>query len=434
MPDVMSYARFHALLRQTIGLDPASIGSAMIERAVRARQAASGAAGLDAYWERVRASETELQQLVEAVVVPETWFFRGRPAFVALARLAREQALRAPGRRLRLLSLPCSTGEEAYSIAMALLDAGLADAQFQIDAVDICHRSLAVAERALYGRNSFRGGSLDFRARHFMQAGDKYRLSDAVRRQVRFQQGNLFGPGLLAGETPYDFIFCRNLLIYFDRPMQQRAIALLGKLLSGQGTLFAGPAEGGLLVGHGMAPAGMEQAFAFRKPGGNPPAVRLAPVLTRLAPASLPVTAIAPPAPARVQPLPPKRPAAPAAVPGGTSLEAALPKAVIAGTDTLEIATQLADRGRLGEAAALCRQHIALQGPSAAAHCLLGLICDAGGDPAGACVHYRKALYLDPGHREALAYLAVLLDMQGDAAGAARLAERARRAQAGGAG
>ena len=122
------------------------------------------------------------------------------------------------------------------------------------------------------------------------------------------------------------------------------------------------------------------------------------------------------PAPVRIMPRKKPEQAAPAAVPDRPSLEAA---------------TRLADQGKLGEAAALCRQHIALRGPSAAAHNLLGVICDAGGDPAGAHMHYRKALYLDPGPGEALAHLAALLAMQGDAAGAARLAERARRAQAG---
>src|SRR5437899_821468 len=115
---LMPTARFEALLKHTMGLDVASIGPAMIERAVRERLATSGAIDLDAYWQLVQTSETELQALIEAVIVPETWFFRDREAIEALARLAWEQSLRTQ-RPLRLLSLPCSTGEEPYSIAMA---------------------------------------------------------------------------------------------------------------------------------------------------------------------------------------------------------------------------------------------------------------------------------------------------------------------------
>ena len=108
------------------------------------RQSACHLGDVHAYLERVRVSGTELQALIEAVVVPETWFFRDRHAFVALARLAREEWL--PSHRegaLALLSLPCSTGEEPYSMAMALLDADVPANRFRVDAVDISTRSLA---------------------------------------------------------------------------------------------------------------------------------------------------------------------------------------------------------------------------------------------------------------------------------------------------
>jgi chemotaxis protein methyltransferase WspC len=409
----MPIARFNLLLRETIGLDPASVGPAAVERAVRERMAASGAAGLDAYWERVRTSESELQLLIETVIVPETWFFRVVPAFDALARLAREQSARAPQRPMRLLSLPCSTGEEPYSMAMALLDAGVPATHFQIDAVDICTRSLAIAERALYGRNSFRGSALDYRARHFTETPHGHQLSDAVRGQVRFRHGNLFAPGLAGGAMPYDFVFCRNLLIYFDRPTQQRAIAVLDKLLCEQGILFSGPAEAGPLVSQEMVSAGISQAFAFRKPAAvaAPVALKVQPLPCMPAPPQPARHSLAAPYPARAVPAAENVSRAPAAT-------------------ALSQAMQLANRGQLAEAAALCRQSIEQAGPSAAAFCLMGVLSDAGGDRAAAGECYRKALYLEPGHHEALTHLAALLEMQGDAAGARRIGERARRAQA----
>ncbi|MES2538930.1 MAG: CheR family methyltransferase [Pseudomonadota bacterium] len=402
----MPFARFSLLLRQTIGLDPESIGASAVERAVRERLAASGADGLDAYWERVQASESELQLLIETVIVPETWFFRVGPAFEALARLAREQFARAPERPLRLLSLPCSTGEEPYSMAMALLDAGVPPAQFQIDAIDICTRSLAIAERAIYGRNSFRGSALDYRARHFTQTPHGHQLSDAVRRQVRFRYGNLFGPALAGGAMPYDFVFCRNLLIYFDRPTQERAIAVLDKLLCEKGVLFSGPAEAGPLVSQELVSAGISQAFAFRKPAA----------------AEAPVTPKARPLP-RMAPQPVRRSTA-------TQQQQQPARTVRPIATVLSQAIQLANQGQLAEAATLCRQSIEQSGASAAAFCLMGVLSDAGGDRGGAAEWYRKALYLEPGHHETLVHLAALLDLQGDAAGARRLGERARRAQA----
>ncbi len=215
--------RFARLLKERIGLDAESVGDAVIERAVRQRcNKVSGGNG-EHYWMLLQGSTEEVQALIEAVIVPETWFFRYPESFGALADLASRRVLELAGSRpLRVLSLPCSTGEEPYSIVMALLDAGLAPSAFQVDALDVSRAVLERAEEGRYGRNSFRGSSLEFRDRHFSADGNDYQLAEAVRRKVRFRVGNLLAQGLLAGEAPYDFVFCRNLLIYFDRPTQER--------------------------------------------------------------------------------------------------------------------------------------------------------------------------------------------------------------------
>src|SRR5438132_309336 len=129
----MNLSEIANLLRETMGLDSASVGSSVIERAVQARVAACAMQDLQAYWEHIRTSEAELQELVEAVVVPETWFFRDREAFAAMTRMAHGDWLpHHPSGTLRLLSLPCATGEEPYSIAMALLDTGFAAHRFRV--------------------------------------------------------------------------------------------------------------------------------------------------------------------------------------------------------------------------------------------------------------------------------------------------------------
>ncbi|HSW13047.1 MAG TPA: protein-glutamate O-methyltransferase CheR, partial [Solimonas sp.] len=260
----MNPAAFEQLLKQAMGLDAASIGTAMVERAVQERQAALGLADARAYWDCLQGSAAELQELIETVVVSETWFFRDREAFAALARLGHEEWLRRPEQEpQRLLSLPCSTGEEPYSMAMTLLDAGLPSAAFRIDAVDISARALARARRAIYGRNSFRGADLAFRERHFSEEPGGYQLGAAARTSVQLQQGNLLAPDFLPGAALYDVIFCRNVLIYFDRATQDRAIAVLQRLLKDRGTLFVGPAETGLLLDHQFVSSKWPLAFAF---------------------------------------------------------------------------------------------------------------------------------------------------------------------------
>jgi chemotaxis protein methyltransferase WspC len=151
-------------------------------------------------------------------------------------------------------------------MAMALLDAGVPSARFQVDAMDISLRALERAAAAVYGRNSFRGSGTAGREHHFETASGGKRVCQRVRRQVRFRHGNLLQLPYLPGRDRFDVIFCRNLLIYFDRSVQDRAIAALGALLKPEGLLFVGSSEGGLALSHDYVSAKLPMAFAFRRP------------------------------------------------------------------------------------------------------------------------------------------------------------------------
>src|ERR1700722_3528138 len=187
---VMEPVGFENLLRQKMGLTAASIGSPAVERAVKSRMADLGYAQAADYGCYLSASAEELQELIEAVVVPETWFFRDPQAYVALARLVTEELRSA----LRVLSIPCSTGEEPYSLVMSLLDAGFLPQQLRVDAVDISARALAVAKRGVYGSNSFRGADLTFRDKYFQPTAKGYAMTEPVRTHVMFHQRNILSP------------------------------------------------------------------------------------------------------------------------------------------------------------------------------------------------------------------------------------------------
>ena len=498
------YRRFAELLHRTMGLDAASLGHSAIERAVDQRAAAWCADGhaeatLTDYWDAAHSSPTMVQALIETVVVPETWFYRDADAFKALARLAHERlnerlneriSERGSALPLRILSLPCSTGEEPYTIAMTLLDAGIDAAQMRIDAMDISERSLAVAQRAFYGRNSFRGNAFAFRDAHFERTEDGWRLAPRIVETVRFTRANLMQLDASALGV-YDFVFCRNVLIYFDREAQQAALQTLNSVLAENGTLFVGPAETGLLMRYGMQSAKIPLAFAFHR--ATPDQAQLsnwhtAPLATAAALAMnhAPVPALAPlqvfsaepfawpdpvartsfdgaawttqfnsTVPTTTQRNAPAAGFAPldgeaqAAPPGGGSphtrkpsipgspVHHSLPPRVPAPTlaptaaarDTLKAAHALADAGRLAEAAAAINAYVEQHAPHADAFYLLGVLADAGGETNLARGHYRKALYLDPQHAEALAHLATLLELEGDRNGARLLMQRASRAQ-----
>lgn len=434
---------FSAVLKRKMGLDSGSIGAAAVERAVRHRMQSVGSDDEHDYLMRLQTSPAEMQQLIEAVIVPETWFFRYPESQEAMAALARER-LFAPGaeaRQLRVLSVPCSSGEEPYSIAMALLDAGVPAARFQVDAVDISERMVAFAQRACYGRNSFRGESLSYRDRYFTETADGHQLAGHVTARVRFQAGNLFDPTLLPNAAPYDFVFCRNLLIYFDAPTQERAVTVLRRFARQDGILFVGPAETSLMTGRRLPAVPLARAFAFRAEPAPP--TEAAPTRTAGSAGgrATPPPVVAPRAAqpwmpaARPQPCAPVVPARPhAASPAPRGAPGRLPApAAQAGQDTAaalrEIAA-LADQGRVRDALAQCRAHLERHGASAEALYLLGLLQDADGDTRAAQAAYRKALYLDPAHREALLHLAALIAAEGDHEGARRLRARAARQEA----
>jgi chemotaxis protein methyltransferase WspC len=407
----MALDRFEALLHSSIGLDVASLGAAAIERAVFERQRACGLRQLDAYWDRVRSSREELQALIDVVVVPETWFFRDRGAFDILCRMVTTEWLPAHSTGIfRLLSVPSSTGEEPYSMSMALLDAGVPPERFQIDAVDVSVRSLERAERAVYGKNSFRGDNLAFRNDHFTPAEAGLRLHDRVRKQVRFSRANLCAPDFAPGAALYDAIFCRNLLIYFDRETQARAIGVLERLLAADGLLCVAPSETGVLIGRDDTWSRETRAFGFRRR----PAQTAAKPRPRTA-AARPRPMVAPPTAVPARRLTLVTPAPAAAPPAADS------------PIVLERATTLANQGLFADAAATCEQLLTVHGPSAEAFHLLGVVREAMGAPTDAAACYRKALYLEPQHQGVLMHLALLLEKLDQKTEAQVLRNRERR-------
>lgn len=413
----MILSEIEKLLKSKLGLDPDSIGRSAIRRALEQRLKVCRMDDRNEYLAVVRSSEKELDELIETVVVSETWFFRDCEAFRALATLVRSDAIWTKP-LIRILSLPCATGEEPYSIAMALMDAGVADERIQIVAVDISARALAVARKAYYSKNSFRGKDFSFRDRYFVPKGQGFVVSDRVRSRVSFSRGNLLDGSLLGSNEGFDAVFCRNLLIYLDADGQSKAARILDRLLASHGMLFMGPAEASLMLSHEFVSAKIPLAFAFRKASAVPAgkAERDRSLRRPVRRPSLP-QGRKPVSRAPVAQMTPKGP-----VESGERAPGA------AGID-LDTGKSLADQGRLAEAAEIYRAYLKQNKNSAQAFYLLGLVRDASGASHEAGELYRKALYLEPEHYEALMHLALIKQKAGDKAGAEVLRSRARRAR-----
>ncbi|OJW25888.1 MAG: hypothetical protein BGO49_22025 [Planctomycetales bacterium 71-10] len=421
MPDPLR--DIDAILSERLGLDRASIGPGMVPRAARARMRAVGLVEPSAYAELVASCPAELQELVDEVTVPESWFFRDGLPFAFLQGLAREGWTARPAREpLRILSLPCAGGEEPYSIAVTLDEAGLAPSRYRIDAVDVGARRLDYARRGVYSRNALRGVGADRVARWFRERDDGFEIDLAIRARVHFRVGNVLDPALLADAPRYDVVFCRNLLIYLSRDARARAEANLDRLLAPDGVLVVGHADtlGASEAGRAFVAASGRGTFAYRrrKPG-------------EVAPAPKPAEAALPAPPPRPRPLSLAPPAPTAPTPPPSPPTASPPEDP---RPLLEQATEHANAGRFGQALACCEREVRRAGPSAAAFALMGGIHQAAGRRSEAEGCFHKAIYLDPAHDEALLALALLAEGRGDrdaAAGFRRRAERALRNRAG---
>jgi chemotaxis protein methyltransferase WspC len=407
----MSLPQIVALLRETVGLDVASVGAHSIERAANRRISANGLRDLSEYADLIRRSAGELQSLFEAVAIPETFFFRYPESFVGLGQIVGEKFLFGT-QKVRVLSVPCSTGEEPYSIAITLLEAGLSLEKFHISAIDINAFSLATAKAGLFGSNSFRGSKIDFRNRYFQQSDSGFRICDDLRLSVRFEQANILEERFGIGADPYDFIFCRNLLIYFYPEAQDLVLRKLRQLLTADGLLFVGAAETSLLTQHCLSSVKLPMAFAFRKsePGPSCSVPKPKPPKVRSHAQSHPTEASRKPNPVLPKKWAPEPPSQADSTKGD-----------------LAFAERLADQGQLRQAVKICEVSLREQGPSARAFHLLGLICDCSGDQPQASEFYRKALYLEPDHYDVLIHLALLKDKSGDSVAAEALKNRARR-------
>ncbi|WP_347558691.1 protein-glutamate O-methyltransferase CheR [Robbsia sp. KACC 23696] len=291
-------AHIAAALRRLSGLEIDLVGARSVERAVGERiQDLIAQRVIDDAWaypSRVEQDAEERQWLIEAAVVPETWFFRHRESFDFLTAQARQHyygrsdisAGRAPT-PLRIASVPCSTGEEPYSISMTLLQDGFPPSAFLIDAMDISAVALAQAEAGIYRPNAFRGCPDTLRDRFFTAQSQPvkgspiresvWNINGDVRAGVSFRQVNLVADTYIGAATAqggvYDFIFCRNVLIYFDRPTQAAVIEKLRQALRPGGFLLVGPAEAALVSRAGLTAAPAPLAFAFHrdKPAADAP-------------------------------------------------------------------------------------------------------------------------------------------------------------------
>lgn len=400
----MNLAPLEQLIRTRIGLDVACLGAAVLARAAATRMAVCGLSSPQAYTGLVSQNSDEWSALVGELVVPESWFFRGgRELFDHLARWVRGRLHESPGRTVRVLCVPCSTGEEPYSLAIALQREGVSAARCRIDAADLARKHLLRAASGRYSSFSFREAGPDPRPDHFLDRGEgQWEIAPELRDRVHFHTGNLVDSTFLIDEEVYDLILCRNLFIYLTEDGRTRALTNLERLLAADGWLVLTPAEADRLPRGRFIPEGPISLAIFKREDNPPPRKNRPATLRRGIQRSnhsasynhIPLPALA---------------------------ETRLPD------DPLERGRRLADAGELEAARTICEQALAAGVASAGLFHLLGVIHLAEGRSADAGEAFRKALYLAPDHVETLTHMAILCEARGETDQAAGMRRRLER-------
>jgi len=200
----------------------------------------------------------ELGLMVDVMTTNKTSFFREMPHFDFLGETLLPKLT---GRKLRFWSAACSSGEEPFSLAMFLLDRmpGLASRDVKILATDISPTILEKASKATYEEGVLLNLPSNFMRKYFVKVENEtphtYQVNGDVRRMVRIARLNLLHPWPMKGS--FNVIFCRNVMIYFDRPTQQRLVNRFYEILEPGGHLF---------VGHSEGMSGVKHKFRYVRP------------------------------------------------------------------------------------------------------------------------------------------------------------------------
>ena len=447
------------ILRERVGLNIRPDGHAALRIAILARleDPEPPAADPDGYLALLQTppGDEELRRLLPLVTVGKTSFFRDERQFRALDALLPGLVARARGggRRIAIWSAGCATGEEPYSIAMAVAAAGAEPEHVELLATDVNPEAVAHATRGTYDARRVRDIPEPLRERHFDRDGERYHVRAGLRRYITAIRPHNLVSSVFPRPTDggWDLVFCRNVIIYFDTPTTQGVLTQFHNALSPGGYLFLGYSESLFRLFEGFELTEVAGAFLYRRPDA---AVRITPP-----PKSMPMRPVvpvpsAPPAVRHFEPRPDARPSAPAPQP---TLTPSQPGEPLAPQEYLDGAIALFADGRFGAARELLERllekggedlavrltlanlygvmrqsdkarecyvaALQLEPLSAEAHLFYGIHLLAGGDAEAAALELSRALFLDPDLAFAHYYLGRCREAQKDVA-RARLAYR----------
>jgi chemotaxis protein methyltransferase WspC len=247
-------------LAESAGIDPDSLEASRIAWVVERRRRHLLLPNPEVYVDYLKAAAEELEHLIDALVIQETRFFRDHAVFEQIKAWAQQAAL-VQKQPLRILSAPCSTGQEPYSVAAVLRLAGLSD--FTIDAFDISHGALAIAQRGVYPAGALSHVPADLQRTCGHWKDSHWHVIDDLLARVRFEQRNLALSGALGDKPGYDLVLCRNLFIYLHASARAVLAESLSQALRPDGRLIIGTGDRVAEINARFVPIEPAAGFAF---------------------------------------------------------------------------------------------------------------------------------------------------------------------------
>lgn len=241
------YKFMEDFLRRHSGLGLAANKAYLLEARLSPVAAALGYNGLEDMIAALRQQERMARMVAEAMTTNETSFFRDASFFRCLTdRLLPYYLKQRPQKQLRLWSAACSTGQEPYSIAMQLQEMAESFADWHVDlqASDLSQEAVGRARLGVYSAFEVqRGLPARLLVKYFTREGDKWQVSENIRRRVSFRQMNLLSPSFQAGMPKFDIIFCRNALMYFAPAEKQSFLSAARDWMREDSVLVLGQGE-----------------------------------------------------------------------------------------------------------------------------------------------------------------------------------------------
>lgn len=264
------FERLRAFINSRAGLAFDLSAKSTIERRISERLETTESRDFSSYLNRLESDVVEQDALFFLVTTKETYFFRQDYQLSAFSHelLPRIVRSHAEQRRITVWSAGCSTGEEAYTIAILLLESGItSDFHVRVVGTDLCAQNVETAERGVYRRTSFRTTEKRYLDRYFNDlGGGTFGVKDEVKRLCQFGRANLLSPLAVRTVGRVDVAFCRNVLIYMDEESRTRVTDGIYQRLVPGGYLLLGHSESLLGGDSRFTPVHLEKDLVYQRP------------------------------------------------------------------------------------------------------------------------------------------------------------------------